>query len=89
MEANETKITLYDYDFALQMTFRVYDTGYAFRYYIFALDDSTGNMIIHEENTSFALPEDTRVYYMEYIENPNDDRFSYEESYKSKKSDRL
>lgn len=89
VEANEAKITFYDYDFALQMTFRVYDTGYAFRYYIFALDDSNGNMIIHEENTSFALPEDTRVYYMEYIKNPSDDRFSYEESYKSKKSDRL
>lgn len=89
VEANETKITFYDYDFALQMTFRVYDTGYAFRYYVYALDNSTGNMIIHEENTSFALPEDTRVYYMEYVENPSDDRFSYEENYKSKKIDRL
>ena len=71
-------------DMRLNLTFRAYNDGYAFRYGITASDNSSGKMTVISENTSFAIPDDSYCYYMPYTASDpqeHDYLFSYEGVY--------
>ena len=83
----ETALTFSENDFYLGVTVRAYNDGYAFRYDVKKIDESTGTFTIEEENTHFVLPEDAQTYGMKYVANSgvlgveNGDYYAYEEKY--------
>ena len=89
-KANETTLTLRGALFYLDVTIRVYDDGYAFRYGIRAIDGGSGTITVTEENSQFALPLNSRVWMQAYRANPSGTKcFAYEDEYKRYKSDSL
>lgn len=92
-ECNETTITFKGWSFYLDVIMRAYDDGYAFRYNVRAIDGGDGVITVLEENTQFALPEDTTLWTQPYsgiTTGINDGNyFAYEGSYDKKKSDDL
>lgn len=82
-ECNEKTIVLKGWDFYLDVVFRCYDDGYAFRYGVRRIDGKSGVMTVLGEKTSFALPENTTLWAQEYISNTpaKGECFSYEEAY--------
>ena len=85
---NEITLTFVDLnDMLLDVTFRVYDDGYAFKYGIRASDDTAGKMIINSEESIFTIPEGAETHSMEY--NGGSEWFSYEEYYDVHSSSKL
>lgn len=85
---NEITLTFVDLsDMLMDITFRVYDDGYAFKYGIRSVDDSSGKVTINEENTTFTLPEKAEAHSMEYDGGSN--WYSYEEYYEKHSADKL
>ena len=90
-DCNETTVTLKGWEFYLDITMRAYDDGYAFRYGIRAIDGSSGVMTVYDEESQFALPEDTSLWAQEYVSNlPTEgDFFSYEVAYNRRQAENL
>ena len=87
---SETKLTFKGSSFYLDVTARIYDDGYAFRYGIRAMDDSEGTMQVIAERSEFALPSDSTTYIQPYKTNTSKlSCFSYEEAYTRKKAKSL
>lgn len=85
---NEITLTFIDLnDMLLDITFRVYDDGYAFKYGIRANDDTAGKMTINVEESIFTLPDGAETHSMEY--NGGSEWFSYEEYYNVHSSSKL
>lgn len=84
---NQLKLTFEDNEVIYDVVFRAYDDGFAFRYGINSKGGSDELVIIGEEYTEFALPEQSTAYLMttpDYKE-----RFCYEESYVQRRSDKI
>ena len=89
-DCNETTITFKAWQYYLDVVMRVYDDGYAFRYAIRGTDGGTGEITVEEENTEFALPEDSVVWAQPYVTNKSTGNFfSYEEAYVRRKASNL
>lgn len=82
-ECNETTLVFKAWTFYLDVVFRCYDDGYAFRYGVRRIDGGEGTMTVLEEKTQFALPESTTMWAQEYVSNTpkKGECFSYEGSY--------
>ncbi len=74
------------YDMTLELVFRAYNDGYAFRY---CLKQDGGELVaINEETTNFTLPENTSKVYV--TTTPDyETRFCYEEPYLRKRIDNV
>lgn len=84
---NEIVLTLNGLEFALDLTMRAYDDGYAFRYDIYKSDGSEGTFTVLNENSFFALPESSTTWIQPYATNTSGlNCFSYEEAYTRRKS---
>jgi hypothetical protein len=83
---NQMTVTLKNGDYFLDVIFRAYDDGYAFRYKLYSDEESVTSASIENELSYFRLPKKTMFYYM-----PADitTRFSYEETYFQKTIERL
>ena len=88
---NETVITFKAWDFYFDVTMRVYDDGYAFRYGIRGVDGGEGNITVLEEKTQFAIPEKSATWIQAYVSNKPQagEFFSYEEMYNYRSSSNL
>lgn len=90
---NEMTVTFNEYYFSLDVTFRMFNDGYAFRYSINkALDDAPNTITWTDELTEFSFPNKSKTYGMEYKPSGNKDGYywySYEENFAYKRSDRL
>lgn len=88
---NETVITFKAWDFYFDVTMRVYDDGYAFRYGIRGVAGGEGNITVLEEKTQFAIPEKSSTWIQAYISNKPQagEFFSYEEAYNYRSSSNL
>lgn len=87
-KANETVLTLRGTQFYLDVTIRVYDDGYAFRYGIRDVNGDSGTATVSEENSQFAIPLNSRMWLQEYRGNPSGTNcFSYEDPYVRIKSE--
>jgi len=82
-DCNETTLVLRGWEFCLDVVFRCYDDGYAFRYGVRRIDGTEGVMTVLEEKTQFALPENTVMWAQEYVSNTpaKGECFSYEGTY--------
>lgn len=79
---NEIIISLIDVnDMLWDLTFRVYDDGYALRHGISSVDGSSGSLTFYGEETTWALPKNSRTYGMDFNTTPAHPYFSYEEFY--------
>lgn len=79
-------LTFAEGDYELDVVFRVYNDGYAFRYYIRNAGDNDGEFTVTDELTHFALPNDAKTYAMEAVLNEtgvlgSGEYYSYEEKY--------
>jgi hypothetical protein len=83
---NQMTVTLTNGGYYLDVIFRAYDDGYAFRYKLYNYDESVTSTSIDNELSYFRLPKKTMFYYM-----PSDTttRFSYEGTYFQKTIERL
>lgn len=81
-------LTFKDFDFYLDITFRLFDDGYAFNYQVRADDDTTGTMNVLNESTTFKIPSDSTCYLMPYVSSSTTGTsyYSYEEQYMKKKA---
>ena len=88
---NEIKVKFKEYNYYLTVTMRAYDDGYAFKYDIDAVDNSTGKIHIEDELSEFTLPTDSTTWIMPYVSNKasTGEFFSYEETYQRKKATNL
>ncbi len=88
--SNELRLTFREYYYYIDVVFRAYSDGYAFRYEIYKNDDSNEEIIILDELTEFNLPDKSATYAMPYVSSTsNGDTFSYEDYYNYRRSDRL
>lgn len=96
---NENILTFSEGDFVLEVVFRAYNDGYAFRYNIRKSDGTDGEFTVADELTHFALPDNAKTYAMEVVLNQtgvlgSGEYYSYEEkyqyrSYKNLESEKL
>ena len=90
---NEMTVSFAEYYFNIDVVFRLFDDGYAFRYNIAkALDESSDTITWTDELTEFALPNKSKTYAMKYSPSGNKDGYywySYEEYFSYRRSDRL
>lgn len=71
---NEMTVTFNEYYFSLDVTFRMFNDGYAFRYSINkALDDAPNTITWTDELTEFSFPNKSKTYGMEYKPSGNKD----------------
>lgn len=85
---NELMLTFLGLNYYLDITFRAYDDGYAFRYGVRSVDGGEGTLTVDVERSQFAIPEDSISWIQAYVTNTAGmDCFSYEEAYKRKNPD--
>ena len=60
-------LTFAEGDYLLDVVFRTYNDGYAFRYNIRKADESTGDFTVTDELTHFALPQNAKTYAMAVV----------------------
>lgn len=88
--SNEMTLTFRERNYYLDVTFRAYEDGYAFRYKIYNEKNNEEVVIIEDESTEFNLPSKVATYSMPYVSSTsNGDTFSYEDFYAYKRSDKL
>lgn len=81
-DCNELVVTLSAWTFDMDMIFRAYDDGYAYRYEVRARDGSEGVMTVLEEKSQFALPAGATLWAQQYVTNKaGRECFSYETEY--------
>lgn len=81
-DCNELVVTLSAWTFDMDMIFRAYDDGYAYRYEVRARDGSEGVMTVLEEKSQFALPTGATLWAQQYVTNKaGRECFSYETEY--------
>lgn len=92
-EYNELILTFKEFDYFLDITFRTYNDGYAFRYGVRGVDESVSSTLTWEEEaTEFALPHQSRTYAMAFVPSGNKEGYywySYEDYFNYRRSDRL
>ena len=78
-------LTFAEGDYLLDVVFRTYNDGYAFRYNIRKADESTGDFTVTDELTHFALPQNAKTYAMAVVTNVGvlggGAYYSYEDKY--------
>lgn len=78
-------LTFAEGDYILDVVFRAYNDGYAFRYNIRKADGSEGDFTVTDELTHFALPGDAKTYAMAVVTIVGllggDEYYSYEDKY--------
>lgn len=78
-------LTFAEGDYTLDVVFRTYNDGYAFRYNIRKADGSEGDFTVTDELTHFALPGNAKTYAMAVVTNVGllggDEYYSYEDKY--------
>lgn len=90
---NEMTVTFLEYNYYLDVTFRIFDDGFAFKYGVRKANDSSPNSLTWtDEITEFAMPEKQKTYGMAYTPSGNKDGYywySYEDNFQYHRSDRL
>lgn len=90
---NEMTVTFLEYNYYLDVTFRLFNDGYAFRYGIRkASDSSESTLTWTDEATEFSLPAKVSTYAMAYTPSGNKDGYywySYEDYFAYRRSDRM
>lgn len=78
-------LTFAEGDYALDVVFRTYNDGYAFRYNIRKTDGTEGDFTVTDELTHFALPGNAKTYAMAVVTNVGvlggGAYYSYEDKY--------
>lgn len=78
-------LTFAEGDYMLDVVFRAYNDGYAFRYNIRKADGSEGDFTVTDELTHFALPGNAKTYAMAVVTIVGllggDEYYSYEDKY--------
>lgn len=78
-------LTFAEGDYMLDVVFRTYNDGYAFRYNIRKADGSEGDFTVTDELTHFALPGNAKTYAMAVVTIVGllggDEYYSYEDKY--------
>ena len=78
-------LTFAEGDYTLDVVFRTYNDGYAFRYNIRKTDGSEGDFTVTDELTHFALPGNAKTYAMAVVTNVGvlggGAYYSYEDKY--------
>lgn len=78
-------LTFAEGDYTLDVVFRTYNDGYAFRYNIRKADGSEGDFTVTDELTHFALPGNAKTYAMAVVTIVGllggDEYYSYEDKY--------
>lgn len=78
-------LTFAEGDYILDVVFRAYNDGYAFRYNIRKADGSEGDFTVTDELTHFALPGNAKTYAMAVVTIVGllggDEYYSYEDKY--------
>lgn len=78
-------LTFAEGDYMLDVVFRAYNDGYAFRYNIRKADGSEGDFTVTDELTHFALPSNAKTYAMAVVTIVGllggDEYYSYEDKY--------
>jgi len=93
-EFNELKLTFLEFDYYLDVTFRAYPDGFAFRYDVRTANDTAAKTVNWEQEcTEFALPDKSKTYAMPFKPSGTSSEglnwFSYEDYYSYRRSDRL
>lgn len=91
-EYSELTLTFSGTLYYLDITMRVYDDGYAFRYGICSINDTAAETVtVLSEETEFALPQDSKTWVQVYRSSNavSGNFFSYEDSYILRKSSAL
>lgn len=90
---NEIILTFAEYYYDLEVVFRLYDDGYAFKYNINkAISEASDVITWQDEITEFSLPNKSKTYAMQYAPSGNNEGYywySYEDNFNYKRSDRL
>ncbi len=82
---NETTVTYKAWEFYLDITMRVYNDGYAFRYGVRRIDGTSGTMTVKSELTEFAIPTNCTMWAQEYVPITKDKTcFAYETAYQGR-----
>ena len=78
-------LTFAEGDYTLDVVFRTYNDGYAFRYNIRKANENNGEFTVTDEFTHFALPENAKTYAMAVVTNVGvlggGAYYSYEDKY--------
>ncbi len=78
-------LTFAEGDYTLDVVFRTYNDGYAFRYNIRKADGAEGDFTVTDELTHFALPGNAKTYAMAVVTIVGllggDEYYSYEDKY--------
>lgn len=90
---NEMVLTFNEYYFNIDVTFRLFNDGYAFKYDVSkALEEAPNTLTWTDELTQFALPNKSKTYAMAYKPSGNNSGYywySYEDYFSYRRSDRL
>lgn len=84
----QNTLTFAEGDYLLDVVFRAYNDGYAFRYNIRKVDGGTGDFTVSDEFTHFALPSNAKTYAMAVVANigvlGGGAYYSYEDKYQAR-----
>lgn len=90
-KCNEVILTFKAGVYFMDLTFRMYDDGYAFKYKIYDENNTEVTLTVNKEKSQFAIPDSSITWVQPFtaITSGGENCFAYEESFKRKKSTSL